>query len=279
MRLSYSSLITFSIKDYPATTIFEKDYQEWFNWAIVRTLQGIPKLEKYWFDFVSESDYYAVWDLVFEVAYDVVEDLRDRFPWGCRTVVIVEGGFGLGRRICEVRDFFEDFVEENRHTLTETVVDILINLVKENKGIRIKKEQLIKPNIYRHLERPIMSVFEHDLEHWIKDFPSDIVEKIRSGKRNWDAPEQIARDIIGYEIEEILKYLMVMERNSSYINIVFDKLYNSGNHNEERKKVSCQIMTIERFADKLYKLAYDNTLELLKNGRTKFQVSDIFDME
>jgi hypothetical protein len=45
------------------------------------------------------------------------------------------------------------------------------------------------------------------------------------------------------------------------------------------EKTYCRIITVEEFIDRLYKTAYNNTLELLRNGRTKFQAFDIFDVE
>jgi hypothetical protein len=257
----YNNLVLELLED-PPITIFERDYQEWLDWTAFSILKKIRKIKRHWDYYVLHANHHEVSDFVGDIVRDVVDDFRHKFPTYNRLIVIVDGSFGIGKRLCTIENFSRYIVGNTRSKLKRTVVRMLYKYARKETNIELSRELPAKLNLEYTLEQPIPVIFEYTLIDWTKTFPEHITEKVFQDERTMETPKQIIKDLISDEVEKILEQLVKL--GSRYVNVVFEE------HPYLGEKTYCQIITVEGFVDKLYKTAYNNTLEFLRNGRTIF---------
>jgi hypothetical protein len=231
----------------PALTVFEKDFQEWVD-IKAKTIVGMVR------DYIKRHKLNmedpALVDRLTKWAIDEASRFEQIVPDEMH-MVIAEGSFGAGKRACTVT---------NAYKFSSLVYSNLWDKVRENNvDEHIKLDELLRKldetNFEHTLRQYIPAIFKDDWIDWVERFPEEIVEEVYITLFNhkYDARE-VAKEIISDEIDEILKQLD--KSGSVYVSIVEAASNKYG-------ETTCQIITVAEFVERLYKAAYNSTINFL----------------
>ncbi len=236
--------------DHPALTIFKRDLQEWLDleakmiYSIVNELTGRRG---------SDMDDFERW------AYTVIDKVVkfERIVPDEMHIVIAEGSFGTGRRACTVTDAYK---------LSSLVRSSLMRrVVKNDINEYIEPDELIheldETNLEYTLSNYVPAIFKDDIDDWTGRFSEEMAEEagIVIYDRNYTLdPREVIKGIINEEVDVILKQLDKL--NSQYVAIV-------DTTSDRYGETTCQIITVEEFADRLYRMGYDSALNLYLSWR------------
>jgi hypothetical protein len=231
----------------PALTLFEQDFQEWID---LRAQVIVGEVYDYIERQGLDKDDYALVRRLEKIAINEASEFEQIVPDEMH-IVIAEGSFGTGKRACTVTNAYK--LSSRAHSkLWEKVIEYDIGGYFD---VNELLDKLYKTNFEYTLRRYIPAIFKDDLIDWAERVPEEIVEEasIVVFDRKLD-PKEVAREIIIDEIDEIIKQLH--QSGSVYVSIVEAD-------SDEYKETTCQIVTISEFANKLYKVAYNNVLNYI----------------
>ncbi len=252
---------------HPVITIFEQDMEEWLRATADKVSfriykENAEKSLKY-LDRRFDEENYALEEIAEEAAEREIEKIDEKII-GYRHVVLVEGKFGTGERQGSLEDI-SDIIDSLWKGLTIEIWNALREGIWTRGEIeRIDKQG--KTNFERTLSNYIPSIFEDDLSDWEEEFPNYIVYRVTRGELSWGSPERMIKEEIRNKIDRIAEELENL--NSRYVNIV------EGEYSLH-KTATCQIITVTEFIDRLYKTAYDRSLEILAEKQSEPKGSEL----
>jgi hypothetical protein len=240
---------TFWAIEHPVITVFRRDIHKWVEIVANKVSfklykDNMERVRKY-----VENDNYKPLKRMAEKAAEVeVSRINDKII-GERYIVLVEGGFGTGERYCSV-EYISNVIDSLWSELTVEILRALTDSIWTEEEISKQGETIFEYTLRNY----IPAIFKNDLSEWEEDVPNYIVYKILRGELNWDSPEQMIREEVSDRIDRIAEKLT--DLNIKYINLV-------GDVHPMRRTATCQIVPIEEFVDRLYKMAYNKSLEIL----------------
>jgi len=237
---------------HPVITVFRQDMHKWVEIVANRVSfklykDNIERVYKY-----IENDNYKPLKRMAEKAAEMeVSRIKDKIDEivGDKYIVLAEGSFGTGERYCSV-EYVSDVIDSLWNELTVEILRALADGVWTKKEISNQGETRFEYTLRNY----IPAIFKNDLSEWEEDAPNYIVYRILKGELNWDSPEQMIREEVSNRIDRIVEELT--DLNIKYINLV-------GDVHPMHRTATCQIVSIAEFVDRLYKIAYSKSLEIL----------------